>query len=69
MDDGNKLVVNKPEEEKIKDLMTFVKKTRPDMFSKIISVIQEMSNKTDINAEEMNAKLKIHIKEIIKHDE
>lgn len=49
--------------------MTFVKKTRPDMFSKIISVIQEMSSKTDISAEEMNAKLKIHIKEIIKHDE
>jgi hypothetical protein len=40
MDEGNKMVVNKPEEEKIKDLMTFVKKTRPDMFSKIISVIQ-----------------------------
>jgi len=28
-----------------------------------------MSNKIDLNPEEMNSKLKIHIKEIIKHDE
>jgi hypothetical protein len=28
-----------------------------------------MSSKTGMNPEEMNAKLKIHIKEIIKHDD
>lgn len=69
MDEGNKMVINKPEEEKIKDLMTFMKKSRPEIFTKIINVIQEMSSKTGMSQEEMNAKLKIHIKEIIKNDE
>ena len=69
MEEGNKMVINKPEEEKIKDLMTFMKKSKPEIFTKIINVIQEMSSKVNMNPEEMNAKLKIHIKEIIKHDD
>jgi hypothetical protein len=51
MDDGNKMVIYKPEEEKIKDLMTFIKKSRPEIFTKLIIVIQEMSNKTGMNPE------------------
>lgn len=49
--------------------MTFMKKSRPEIFTKIISVIHDLSGKTGVNPEELNAKLKIHIKEIIKHDE
>lgn len=49
--------------------MTFMKKSKPEIFTKIINVIQEMSSKVGMNPEEMNAKLKIHIKEIIKHDD
>lgn len=68
MEDGNKMIVNRSEEDKIKELMTFMKKNRPEIFSKIIACIQEMSSKANMNDEEMNAKLKVHIKEIIKHD-
>jgi hypothetical protein len=68
MEDGNKMIVNRSEEDKIKELMTFMKKNRPEIFSKIITCIQDMSSKANMNDEEMNAKLKIHIKEIIKHD-
>jgi tellurite resistance protein len=46
-----------------------MKKSKPEIFTKIINVIQEMSSKVNMNPEEMNAKLKIHIKEIIKHDD
>lgn len=49
--------------------MTFMKKSRPEIFTKIINVIQEMSGKIGMSPEEMNTKLKIHIKEIIKHDD
>lgn len=42
--------------------MTFMKKSRPEIFTKIISVIQDLSCKTGVNPEELNAKLKIHIK-------
>ncbi len=58
--------------------MTFIKKTRPEIFSKLISIITDMSGKNGVNGanpmsvmtpEEMNTKLKIQIKEITKHDE
>jgi hypothetical protein len=58
--------------------MTFIKKTRPEIFSKLISIITDMSGKNGANGanpmsvmtpEEMNTKLKIQIKEITKHDE
>ncbi len=49
--------------------MTFMKKSKPEIFTRIISVIQDLSSKTGMSPEEMNAKLKIHIKEIIKHDD
>ena len=39
------MIVTKEEQEKIKELMAFMKKNRPEIFSKIISVIQEMSTK------------------------
>lgn len=49
--------------------MTFMKKNKPEIFTKTINVIQEMSNKVGMSAEEMNSKLRVHIREIIKHDE
>jgi hypothetical protein len=36
-------VVNRPEDEKIKELMAYFKKNRPDIFEKIIQMIQELS--------------------------
>ena len=78
LEDGNKMIINKPEEEKIKELMTFIKKTRPEIFNKLIIIITDMSsgrngaNGMAIDAttrEELNTKLKIQIKEITKHDE
>ena len=43
MEEGNKFIVNKPEEEKIKDFMGYVKKSRPDIFDEIIKLIQDLS--------------------------
>lgn len=47
MEEGNKFIVNRPEEEKIKDFMGYVKKSRPDIFDEIIKLIQDLcKNKT-----------------------
>ena len=62
------MVVCKPEEEKIKDLMNYIKKTRPEVFTNIIKVIQQMSSNMIPHIDDMNNHVKTHIKEIIKHD-
>ena len=43
MEGLNKFVINKPEEDKIKDFMAFVKRNHPAAFEKIIAMIQELS--------------------------
>jgi dsDNA-binding SOS-regulon protein len=43
VEEANKFVVNRPEDEKIKELMGYFKKNRPDIFDKIIQMIQELS--------------------------
>jgi hypothetical protein len=43
MEEQNKFVINKPEEEKIKDFMAYVKKNHYSAFEKIIAMIQELS--------------------------
>jgi len=43
MDDPNRFIIPKPDEEKIKELMSFVKRNRPEIFDKIIHLIQELS--------------------------
>lgn len=40
LEEANKFVINKPEEEKIKDFMAYVKKNHPGAFEKIIAMIQ-----------------------------
>ena len=43
VEEANKFIVNRPEDEKIKELMAYFKKNRPDIFEKIIQMIQELS--------------------------
>lgn len=43
MEESNKFIINKSEEEKIKDFMAYVKKNHPSAFEKIIIMIQELS--------------------------
>ncbi len=40
LEDGNKFVVSRPDDEKLKDFMGYVKKSRPEIFNKIINMIQ-----------------------------
>ena len=43
MEESNKFVINKPEEDKIKDFMAYVKRNHPAAFEKIIALIQDLS--------------------------
>lgn len=43
MEEANKFVINKNEEDKIKDFMAYVRKNHPSAFDKIIVMIQELS--------------------------
>ena len=49
MEEPNKFVINKPEEEKIKDFMAYVRKNRPKIFQQIIDMIQELSKSSGDN--------------------
>lgn len=49
MEDGNKFIVNKPEDEKIKEFMGYVKKNRPDVFDEIIRLIHDLSTRKSDN--------------------
>ena len=49
MEDGNKFIVNKPEDEKIKEFMGYVKKNRSDVFDEIIRLIHKKKKKKSDN--------------------
>jgi len=68
MEEENKFVINRPEDEKIKQLMEYVKKNRPDIFQRIITMIQELSRTNGQNQVEISKMLKPRLKEIIKGD-
>jgi len=68
MDEGNKFVIPKPDEEKIKELMSFVKRNRPEIFDKIINLITDLSKSKGENGQEMGKLIKPRIKEIVEGD-
>lgn len=68
MEEANKFVINKPEDEKIKDFMAYVKKNRNDIFEKIIQMIQELSKSKGENAVEISRSLRPRLKEIVDGD-
>lgn len=43
LEDGNKFVVTRGEDEKLREFMNYVRKNRPEMFEQIITMTQELS--------------------------
>lgn len=68
MEEGNKFVVNRPEDEKIKDFMGYVKKNRADVFDEIIRLIQDLGKLKGENPFEISKNLKPRLRDIIKGD-
>ncbi len=68
MEDVNKFVVNKPEDEKIKEFLAYVKKNRFDIFSKIIELINDLSKSKGENPLEISKSLKPRLKDIVEGD-
>lgn len=68
MEDGNKFVVNRPEDEKIKEFMGYVKKNRADVFDEIIRLIQELSKIKGENPLEISKSLKPRLRDLTKGD-
>lgn len=68
MEEGNKFVVNRPEDEKIKDFMGYVKRNRADVFDEIIRLIQDLSRQKGENSVEISKNLKPRLRDIIKGD-
>lgn len=42
LEDGNRFVVNRSEEEKQRDFLTHVQRTKPDVFKRIINMVQKL---------------------------
>jgi hypothetical protein len=68
MEDGNKFVVNRPDDEKIKEFMGYVKKNRAEVFDEIIRLIQDLSKCKGENPIEISKSLKPRLRDIIKGD-
>lgn len=68
MEEGNKFVINRPEDEKIKEFMGYVKKNRAGVFDQIIGLIQELSKLKGQNPVEISKSLKPRLKDITKGD-
>ena len=67
MEEANKFVVNRPEGDKIKELLFNIKRLRPDLFGRIIQLINDLS-KNKGETEDINKILKPKIKEIVMGD-
>lgn len=68
MEEANKFVINKPEEDKIKDFMAYVKKNHPSAFEKIITMIQELSKSRGESALEISRSLRPRLSGIVEGD-
>ena len=68
MEEGNKFIVDRPEDEKIKDFMGYVRRNRADVFDEIIRLIQDLSKHKVENPNEISRSLKPRLREIIKGD-
>ena len=68
LEEPNKFVINRPEDEKIKELMGYVKKNRPEVFQRIISLIQDLSRSNGESQMDISKSLKPRLREIINGD-
>lgn len=59
------MVVNKSDEEKIKDLMAYTKNSNREIFERIIAMINELSKSKPENSGEISKILKPLLKEIV----
>ena len=71
LEEGNKFVVNRPENEKIKELIAYVKKKKSPVFEQIIKMINEVSSRDGggESPEDKNRNIKNYLRDIIKGDE
>lgn len=60
--------MTKPEDEKLRDFMGYVKKNRPEIFNKIISMIQELSKSKGEGNTEVSKMIMPKLKEITSGD-
>jgi histone deacetylase complex regulatory component SIN3 len=65
LDEPNRFAIPRPVEEKIKELMSFVKRNRPEIFDRIIALITDLSKSKGDNGPETSLLIKLRIREIV----
>lgn len=65
LDEPNRFTIPRPVEEKIKELMSFVKRNRPEIFDRIITLITDLSKSKGDNGPETSLLIKLRIREIV----
>lgn len=68
MAEQNKFVINRPEDEKIKEYLANVKKNRPDVFEKIIQLINDLSKSKGEHSTSMSKNLYARLTDIVRGD-
>lgn len=68
LEEGNRFIVTRAEDEKLRDFMGYVKNNRPDIFNRIITMIQELSKSKGEGNHEVSKMIMPKLKEIVAGD-